>query len=205
MTIDSPEKNRLTERIAALGEPPQIEAATAFDTNVVVTAGPGTGKTRVLTERYLYALETGMADVHQIVAFTLTEKAAAEMTSRIRTACLREAARDDLPTERRRFWHERAARLESARISTLHSAAAAICRRHAEVLGVDPEFAVLDELESVPFQDEFLDAWMASVQKTQTAPDFAVLLDEYGLAASVAPWRGSCRSAAGWAITNLRP
>ena len=181
MTTESPEKNRLTERIAALGEPPQIEAATTFDTNVVVTAGPGTGKTRVLTERYLYALETGLADVPQIVAFTLTEKAAAEMTSRIRRACLCEAARPDEPDERRRFWHERAARLEAARISTLHSAAATICRRHAEVLGVDPEFAVIDELESVPFQDEFLDGWLHAVQRSEAAADFATLLDEYGL------------------------
>jgi len=57
----------------------QAKAIQTFDRDILVSAGAGTGKTSVLTEKYLYLLKECRADVSQIVAITFTNKAAAEM------------------------------------------------------------------------------------------------------------------------------
>jgi len=124
--------------------------------SVAVTAGAGTGKTHMLSERYLHFLK----DQHegkpkpsfsplQIVAVTFTEKAAAELRSRIR-ATLSDSMGDrpDVLAE-----------LEAAQISTFHALAARICREHAAIANVPPDFTVQDELESPIWQaDVFADA-----------------------------------------------
>jgi len=124
--------------------------------SVAVTAGAGTGKTHMLSERYLYFLK----DKHeeepkpsfsplQIVAVTFTEKAAAELRSRIRfTIADSMSDRPDLLAE-----------LEAAQISTFHALAARICREHYDKANVPPDFAVQDELDSPIWQAEtFADA-----------------------------------------------
>ena len=62
----------------------QQRAVEEFTTDLLVMAGAGTGKTRVLTQKYLYLLQTRKCEVPQIVAVTFTNKAAAEMRARIR-------------------------------------------------------------------------------------------------------------------------
>ena len=103
--------------------------------SVAVIAGAGTGKTLMLVERFLYhVLHDGYSPL-DVVAVTFTDKAAAELRSRI----IREAAG--------RLDPDRAAELEAAPISTFHTLAARICREHPEEAGAPPEFAVLDEVE----------------------------------------------------------
>lgn len=116
--------------------------------SVAVTAGAGTGKTHMLSERYRYFLQQGFSPL-QIVAVTFTEKAAAELRSRIRsTITISMGNRPDLLAE-----------LEAAQISTFHALAARICREHATIANVPPDFAVQDELESPIWQaDVFADA-----------------------------------------------
>ncbi len=63
----------------------RIQAVTCFDTNLVVEAGAGTGKTSLVVERILVALGSGHATLEEIVAITFTEKAAAEMRTRLAT------------------------------------------------------------------------------------------------------------------------
>ena len=63
----------------------QLEAVRRYDENICVIAGAGTGKTRVLVERYLRLLDEGGLEPHQLAAITFTEKAAAEMLERLRT------------------------------------------------------------------------------------------------------------------------
>ena len=58
--------------------PQQLRAVEAVDRDVLVTAGAGTGKTRVLTNRFSYIVESGRAAVDEILALTFTEKAARE-------------------------------------------------------------------------------------------------------------------------------
>src|SRR5687768_17742111 len=65
-------------------EPEQAAAAYTVDRHVSVTAGPGSGKTTVLVERYLHILLKHKLSIDQIVAITFTNRAANEMRERLR-------------------------------------------------------------------------------------------------------------------------
>jgi ATP-dependent helicase/nuclease subunit A len=126
----------------------QQQQAAHSPRSVAVTAGAGTGKTHMLAERYRYFLPQGFSPL-QIVAVTFTEKAAAELRSRIRSTLTQDLGHPpDLLAE-----------LEAAQISTFHALAARICREHYDKANVPPDFAVQDELESPIWQaDVFADA-----------------------------------------------
>jgi ATP-dependent helicase/nuclease subunit A len=105
--------------------------------SVAVTAGAGTGKTHMLTERYLHFLRQGFSPL-QIVAVTFTDKAATELRYRIREAVVAEMS-DRLDT---------LADFEAAQISTFHALATRICQEHPEHANVPPDFVVQDKIES---------------------------------------------------------
>ena len=104
---------------------------------VAVTAGAGTGKTRMLAERYLYHVRTHGLSPLAVVAVTFTEKAAAELRSRIRLTLIENLAGEEVIAE-----------IEAAQISTIHSLAARICRDFYDLAGIPADFTVLDETES---------------------------------------------------------
>lgn len=110
--------------------PSQNEAITCIDRHVAVTAGAGSGKTRVLVERYLNLLNKGI-EVEDIVAITFTKKAAQEMKDRLRSV------RPDLIES-----------LEQAQISTIHSLCQRIIHEHPLQACIDPRFRVAEEWES---------------------------------------------------------
>jgi ATP-dependent helicase/nuclease subunit A len=114
----------------------QRRAVERRDGSLLVRAGAGTGKTTVLVERFVEAVTEDGVEVDQVLAITFTEKAAAEMKSRVRRRFLDLGRRDQA----------RAA--ESAWVSTIHGLCARILRAHALSAGVDPDFRVLDEVES---------------------------------------------------------
>src|SRR5437016_2517021 len=102
----------------------QYEAIYTHDTNLIVTAGAGSGKTRVLVDRFVALL-----DVHpdwplpSLVAITFTEKAAREMRDRVRLAIeqrILQATESGQEPEIRR-WRDHQSALDSARIGTIHS------------------------------------------------------------------------------------
>jgi ATP-dependent helicase/nuclease subunit A len=100
---------------------------------VFVSAGAGTGKTKVLVERFARAVCDEGVDIESILVITYTEKAAGELRSRIR-AGLVERGRPDLARE-----------LDGAWISTIHGFCHRLLRSHPFAAGVDPRFRVLDE------------------------------------------------------------
>ena len=116
--------------------PEQRRAVERRDGSLLVRAGAGTGKTTVLVERFVQAAVEDGTDVDQVLAITFTEKAAAEMKSRVRARFLELGRREDA----------RAA--ESAWVSTIHGLCARILRAHALSAGIDPAFRVLDEVEA---------------------------------------------------------
>jgi ATP-dependent exoDNAse (exonuclease V) beta subunit len=113
---------------------------------VFVSAGAGTGKTRVLVERFARAVCDGGVDVESILVITYTEKAAGELRSRIR-AELVQRGRPDL-----------ARALDGAWISTIHGFCHRLLRSHPFAAGVDPRFRVLDESQGRVLRGEAFEA-----------------------------------------------
>src|SRR5690242_12569922 len=114
--------------LAGLNEA-QRRAVEAVEGPVLVLAGAGTGKTRVLTTRLAHILATRRAWPSQILAVTFTNKAALEMRERL-ARMIGESA-------------------EGLWLGTFHAIAARILRRHAEVVGLKPNFTILDADDQV--------------------------------------------------------
>ncbi len=105
--------------------PEQREAVETLDGPLLVLAGAGTGKTRVLTTRIAHILALGKARPFEILSVTFTNKAAREMRERV-GKLLGEAAEG-------MQW-----------LGTFHSIGTRILRRHAELAGLSPSFTILD-------------------------------------------------------------
>src|SRR5438094_10333050 len=117
---------------------------------VFVSAGAGTGKTKVLVERFARAVCDEGVDVESILVITYTEKAAGELRARIR-ARLIERGRPDL-----------ARALDGAWISTIHGFCHRLLRSHPFAAGVDPRFRVLDESQGRVLRGEAFAAALAT-------------------------------------------
>ena len=107
--------------------PPQREAVAQTEGPVLILAGAGSGKTRVLTYRAAYLIEEMGVNPYNIMAITFTNKAAGEMRERI----------DDIVG----FGSE------SIWVSTFHSTCVRILRRHIDRLGYDNNFTIYDILK----------------------------------------------------------
>ncbi|WP_040620143.1 ATP-dependent helicase [Rhodovulum sp. PH10] len=135
--------------------PEQREAVETLDGAVLVLAGAGTGKTRVLTTRIAHILRLGRARAGEILAVTFTNKAAREMKTRI-GGMVGEVV-EGMP------W-----------LGTFHSIGAKILRRHAELVGLKPDFTILDVDDQIRLLKQLLAAenidekrWPARVLATQ--------------------------------------
>ena len=111
--------------------------------NVVLEASAGTGKTRVLVERYVNLLRAGVEPEH-ILAITFTRKAAAEMRERI-VERLREASRTS-EIDRAR-WRDLKDRLGDIAISTIDAFCLALLREFPLEADVDPGFDLADSTD----------------------------------------------------------
>jgi len=121
--------------------------------NVVLEASAGTGKTRVLVERYVNLLRAGVEPDH-ILAITFTRKAAAEMRERIIDR-LREAARLSQFDAAR--WRELKERLGDIAISTIDAFCLSLLREFPLEADVDPGFDLADDTEAPRLVAESLD------------------------------------------------
>jgi ATP-dependent helicase/nuclease subunit A len=121
--------------------------------NVVLEASAGTGKTRVLVERYVNLLRAGV-DPDHILAMTFTRKAAAEMRDRIIDR-LREASRQS-EFDRAR-WRELKDRLSEIAVSTIDAFCLSLLRESPLEADVDPGFALADDTEVPRLIAESLD------------------------------------------------
>lgn len=118
---------------------PQREAIEALEGPVLVLAGAGTGKTRVLTTRLAHLLHTGRAYPSQILAVTFTNKAAQEMKERV------SGLMGGMPVEG--WW-----------LGTFHSLAARMLRRHADLVGLGSNFTILDPDDQVRLLKQIMEA-----------------------------------------------
>jgi ATP-dependent helicase/nuclease subunit A len=123
--------------------PEQAAAAYEISKHISVTAGPGSGKTTVLVERYLHILREQRPNIDQIVAITFTNRAANEMRERLRdnlNRILNESSERDRPR-----WLSYKRTLDGAVITTIHGFCARLLREFPVEAGVDPQFLLLDE------------------------------------------------------------
>jgi DNA helicase-2/ATP-dependent DNA helicase PcrA len=118
------EKERINALLRELN-PPQREAVSAGEGPILVVAGAGSGKTRVITYRIPYLLLSGFANSENILALTFTNKAANEMKARTQILAGNE--------------------FKPPLISTFHSFGALLLRKHIHALGYSRTFMVFDE------------------------------------------------------------
>ena len=135
-----------------------------------IVAGPGSGKTTVLVERYRRLVESGIPP-REILAITFTEKAAANMKDKMVRSF---AAQPELRRQ-----------IEAAYISTVHGFCQRLLKENAIAAGVDPQFAILDERQgqirrarcAVETLDRFFRQCPAATHSLMAAIDQADLAD----------------------------
>src|ERR687891_1462159 len=118
--------------------PEQRAAVLADDGPLLVLAGAGTGKTRVLTTRLAHLLMTGRARPYQVLAVTFTNKAAREMIERVALA----------------LGHS----VEGLWLGTFHALGARLLRRHAELVGLKANFTILDTDDQLRLLKQVIEA-----------------------------------------------
>jgi ATP-dependent helicase/nuclease subunit A len=121
--------------------------------NVVLEASAGTGKTRVLVDRYVNILKAGV-DPGNVLAVTFTRKAASEMRERI-VASLAQAASEGAIAPSR--WRELRDRLSDIAVSTIDAFCLSLLREFPLEADLDPGFSLADETEVPRLMDEALD------------------------------------------------
>ena len=124
---DTASQSRIEELLAGLNAP-QREAVTHGEGPLLILAGAGTGKTRVLTHRIAFLEATGMARANEILAITFTNKAAQEMRERVELL---------LGRRTRAMW-----------VMTFHAACARMLRAHADKLGYTRQFTIYDQADA---------------------------------------------------------
>ncbi len=139
--------------------PEQRAAVEATEGPVLVLAGAGTGKTRVLTTRLAHILATGKARPWELLAVTFTNKAAREMRERI-TAIIG-------PSAEGLRW-----------LGTFHSVAAQVLRRHADLVGLKSNYTILDTDDQERLLKQVLEAENVD-SKRWPAKMLAGLIDQW--------------------------
>lgn len=133
---------------------------------IVVAAGAGSGKTRVLTERMVTIIEERFhnpsssygASVSEIAAITFTEKAAKEMRERL-SARMEEKAELAKTSTEKSFWLMQIEQVESAMIATFHRFSLQLLKRYSRYIEARAaHFRVLDETESALLKTSLLDS-----------------------------------------------
>lgn len=122
--LNSASASALTEGL----NPQQAQAVLYNGRALLIIAGAGSGKTRVLTHRIARLLDDGIARPHEVLAITFTNKAAAEMRGRVEVL---------IGPQARQMW-----------VSTFHSACVRILRREYETVGLKSTFSIYDTADS---------------------------------------------------------
>jgi DNA helicase-2/ATP-dependent DNA helicase PcrA len=124
VVLESSQQERIDALLVNLN-PPQQEAVTHADGPLLIFAGAGSGKTRVLTARIAYLIASRRVWPDRLVAVTFTNKAAREMRSRVESLVGEQA---------QKMW-----------VGTFHATAVRILRREAQQLGITSSFVIFDE------------------------------------------------------------
>ncbi len=126
----------------------QLEAVSSIDKDVTLMAGAGTGKTRVLTKRFINIVKK-FKEPKNILAITFTKKAAQEMLGRIS----KELVDENIEFEEK-----------DLNIMTIHSFALEIVKDYAYALGINPNFTILDDSKEIELLDKAVSLSLNSLE-----------------------------------------
>lgn len=130
-----------------------------LDTNLIVEAAAGTGKTSELVKRVIAILKSGRTTLDKIVAVTFTDAAAGELKLRLRAEIERERQSPYSNDQEKQFLDDSLPQLEEARIGTIHSFCGDTLRERPVEAGIDPLFEVASEETSRPLFSMAFDRW----------------------------------------------
>ena len=140
----------MTDYLSRLN-PEQRAAVETVDGPVLVLAGAGTGKTRVLTTRFAHILLTGRAFPNQVLAVTFTNKAAREMRERVGALLGRPA--------------------EGLWLGTFHALCARMLRRHSDLVGLQSNFTILDTDDQLRLLKQVMESFKIDPKRWGAAGD----------------------------------
>lgn len=172
MTFSIPEKPE-----SATWTDDQWKAIHASGQNILVAAAAGSGKTAVLVSRIIEKLkdETAGLQVDELLVVTFTNASAAEMKQRVEAA-LEKALQEDPDS---RHLKKQIALLNYASISTLHSFCLDVIRKFYYVADIDPNFRLIEPLESGMIQDEVMEALLERHYGAEENERFFHLVDSF--------------------------
>ncbi len=151
----------------------------SLDTNLVISAGAGTGKTFTLTQKISWMLENHViGSIDEVLAITFTKKAASEIKTRVRSMLRSKGMRDQ------------AVLVDGAWISTIHSMCSRILKEHALEFGIDPVFEDMSDLE----RDELLDMCIEETVAGRSAQPGSDGIDELSAVLDPDEIKGCIRS-----------
>jgi len=158
------------------------EQALALDINknIALHAGAGSGKTRVLTRRFLRLLLETSCDIDDIVAITFTKKAALEMKSRILELVNQFVLKsnDNLKSKLIKIKEK----LDQANISTFHSFCDKIIREYYYKLELEPMYQIIEEVDSETILTKIIeDVIEEFLQDTSFEEHFDALFEQFGI------------------------
>ncbi len=135
--------NSVSMDILATLNPAQRKAVEAIEGPVLILAGPGSGKTRVITHRVAYLIKVCGINPHRIMAVTFTNKAAREMQERLERLLGQQ--------------------IEALTLGTFHAICSRILHREGQAIGINPRFVIYDE-------EDQLNLIKQSLQETNLDP-----------------------------------
>ena len=151
----------------------QRNAASASSDEIAVSAGAGSGKTRLLVSRYLHFIRKDHLPLSSIAAITFTNKAANQMKARIAEKARELAVNDPM-------WNDIALQVHHAPVSTIHSFCSSILRSFPAETGVDPFFTIIDEISNTGLKREVIDRFVL-LRLNEEPENMMFLLDTFGM------------------------
>ncbi|MDD3364992.1 MAG: UvrD-helicase domain-containing protein, partial [Syntrophomonas sp.] len=154
----------------------QEHAITARNTNLLVAAAAGSGKTAVLVERIIQLIIKDKVNIDRMLVATFTHAAAGEMRERISTALMAELENKD---ENEEHLRSQMNLLNRASISTLHAFCTDVVRKYFHLIDVDPNFRIGDTTETSIMKLEAIEELLEN-EYAKAAPPFLSLVEMFG-------------------------
>ncbi len=138
---------------------------TDLSTSLAVDAGAGTGKTTLLIDRLIAILLREEIPLPRIAAITFTDKAAGELIERLRDKLEKKFEQLSGPEAQaqEKLIRKALKDLEQASVSTIHSFCSSILREYPVEAGVDPQFVVLDQVQTDALENQTWETWLKKV------------------------------------------